>query len=498
MNPKKIIVTSKAALRLKYAGQFPSINAMLKKLKVADKKKKIDTLIVYIDDAASAKAAGIKPVTGVTPNQCKRAIDDLYKKHLPAYIAIVGAQDVIPFQSLVNPASDDGDDFVPSDLPYACDAGYSTSISAFTGPTRVVGRIPDIPESNDAQYLKTLIQNSINSKPQKRVNYENYFAVTASVWTKSTQQSLQSMFGNFSSLKIAPPAGKKYTAAQLKVMTHFYNCHGAHNDINFYGQKGNSYPVAFTSSQASGTITKATVVAAECCYGAELVAASLLPDPTDISIANNYLKNNAIAFLGSSTIAYGPADGQGLADLITQYFIKNVLDGASCGRALLQARQQFLTESGPQLDPYELKTVAQFHLLGDPSVQAVIDDNDTKAITSDTVANRRMKFAQKGADLKKNLATAQKQKTAVKSKHSTQINQLLKQAGISGTDKTAVFNVKAKVTGGTGAGKKLAEQDTKFRTFTKITSAKKFDNVQVLVVKESKEQLLGWKIYVRK
>ena len=497
MNPKKIIVTSKNALKLKYAGQFSAIDKLLKKLKASDKKKKVDTVIVYIDDAASAKAAGIKPVTGVTPSQCKKAIDDLYKKHLPAYIAIIGAQDVIPFQSLVNPASDDGDDLVPSDLPYACDAGYSTSISAFTGPTRVVGRIPDIPESNDAQYLKTLIQNSINSKPQKRVNYEKYFSVTASVWTKSTQQSLQSIFGNSTNLKIAPPAGK-YTAAQLKVMVHFYNCHGAHNDINFYGQKGNSYPVALTSSQASGTITKATVVAAECCYGAELTAASLLPEPTDISIANNYLKNNAIAFLGSSTIAYGPADGQGLADLITQYFIKNVLDGASSGRALLQARQQFLTDSGPHLDPYELKTVAQFHLLGDPSVQAVIDENDNKTITSDTVANRRMKFAQKGADLKKNLATAQKQKSSVPSKNSAQINQLRKQTGISPNDNAAVFNVKAKGGGVAGAGKKLAEQDTKFRTFTKITSAKKFDNIHVLIVKESKEQLLGWKIYVRK
>lgn len=498
MNPKKIIVTSKKALQLKYAGQFSAIDKLLKKLKAADKKKKIDTIIVYIDDAASAAAAGIRVVKSVTARECKRAVDDLYKKHLPAYLAIVGAQDIIPFQPLVNPASEDGDDTVPSDLPYACDAAYSTSINAFTGPTRVVGRIPDIPQSGDVKYLQTLIQNSINSKPQKKNAYEKYFAVTASVWTKSTRLSLQNMFGNFTTLKIAPPAGT-YTTAQLKALAHFFNCHGAHNDINFYGQKGNSFPVALTSSQVSGTISKATVVAAECCYGAELAAPSFLPQPTDLSIANNYLKNNAVAFLGSSTIAYGPSDGQGLADLVTQFFIKNILEGASAGRALLQARQLFLSDSGPQLDPYELKTIAQFHLLGDPSVQPVIDDNDAKAITSDTVANRRMKFAQKGTDLKKNLAPAQKQKAAAPSKHPAQIKQLMKQTGMTeGNTTMAVFTVKAKAPGGIGAAKKLAGQDAKFRTFTKITPGKKFDNVHVLVVKETNEQLLGWKLYARK
>jgi hypothetical protein len=54
------------------------------------------------------------------------------------------------------------------------------------------------------------------------------------------------------------------------------------------------------------------------------------------------LKNKALAFVGSSTIAYGPADGQGLADLITQDFIKGVLNGASTGRAFLEAQQRAL------------------------------------------------------------------------------------------------------------------------------------------------------------
>jgi len=498
MNPKKIIVTGKKALQLKYAGQFSKIDQLLKKLKAADKKKKIDSIIVYIDDAASAKAAGIKAVRSLTARECKKAIDSLYKKHMPAYIAIVGAGDVIPFVELVNPIGDDDDDtHIPSDLPYACEAAYSTNVNNFTGPARVVARIPDIPQASDVRYLTTVIENCIASKPQQRAGYEKYFAVSAAVWKKSTQMSLHNMFTDFAKLKLSPSFTNP-SATHLKAPVHFYNCHGAHNDNNFYGEKGGRFPVAITSSRLNGRISKGCVVAAECCYGAELAAPSMLLAATDTSIANNYLQQNAVAFLGSSTIAYGPANDQGLADLITQYFIINVMNGASTGRALLQARQKFLIESGPQLDPYELKTLAQFLLLGDPAVQPVIDENDTKAIISDTVENRRMKFAQKGADLKKNLAPAQKQQSSTRSKHSTQINQLLKQAGISHNDKTSVYSVKSRPSGASTGAKMLGETDTKFRTFTKMTAEKNFNNFEVLVVKESKEQLLGWKIYVRK
>jgi DNA-binding protein H-NS len=399
---------------------------------------------------------------------------------------------------LVNPIGNDDDDtHIPSDLPYACEAAYSTNVNNFTGPARVVARIPDIPQAGDIKYLTTVIENCITGKPQKRADYEKYFALSAAVWAKSTQMSLHNMFTQFTSLKLSP-AFTNPTATHLKAPVHFYNCHGAHNDSNFYGEKSGKFPVALTSSRLNGRIKKGCVVAAECCYGAELVAPSLLPSPTDTSIANNYLQQNAIAFLGSSTIAYGPSDEQGLADLITQYFIINVLNGASTGRALLQARQKFLTESGPQLDPYELKTLAQFLLLGDPAVQPVIDDHDTRAVTSDTVENRRMKFAQKGADLKKNLAPALKQRSSTKSKHAGQINKLLKQAGITAKDKSSVYSVKSKSAGAATRAKMLGETDTKFRTFTKMTAGKNFNNFEVLVVKESKEQLLGWKIYVRK
>lgn len=501
MYAKKIVVTAKSTLTLKYGTQFSKIKKLLQSLKAADKKRGIATLIVFIDDAASAKQAGIKPVKNVNARECKRVVDDLYKKHIPDYIVLAGSQDIFPFQEISNPADADGDLTVPSDLPYACDAPYSKNVQSFTGPTRVVGRIPDVPGENDIQYFTTVIHNIINAKPRKEELYLQYFGVSAWVWRVSTGLSLQNMVGNHKDLLLSPGSKNKYTAAQFKKLTHFYNCHGAQNDMAFYGQKGSNYPIALSSTQLNGKIKAGTIVAAECCYGAELVNPALLPQPGALSIANNYLKNNAIAFMGSSNIAYGPADSQGLADLITQYFIKNIIGGASTGRALLQARQQFLSESGPHLDPYELKTVAQFHLLGDPSVLAVIDESVKKVVSKNTVQNTRMKLFNKGADLKKSLAPSHKEKSVTPSAHQKDINILLKETGFTAYDKKASYKASIKTGSQSIAEKKLAPRTARFRTFVKEISTPGsvgFRNIKVLVVKESREQLLGWRIYERR
>ncbi len=501
MYAKKIVVTAKSTLTLKYGKKFSSIKKLFEKLKSADKKRGIDTRIVYIDDVISAKQAGIKVVKVVNARACKIAVDDLYKKHIPDYILIAGSQDVFPFQQIINPADEDGDILVPSDLPYACDAPYSKNIQSFTGPTRVVGRIPDVPGKSDVQYFTNAINSAIKAQPRKESSYMNYFAVSAYVWRKSTQLSLQNMVGNYKSLLISPGSKNKYTATQLKKMMHFYNCHGAQNDMAFYGQKANSYPVAIDSTQLKGKISDGTIVAAECCFGGELVNPDLLPQPGALSMANMYLNNNAIAFVGSSTIAYGPADSQGLADLITQYFIKNIIEGASAGRALLQARQQFLSESGPHLDPYELKTVAQFYLLGDPSLLPVIDESVKKIVSQNTVQNTRMKLFKKGSDLKRTLAPSHKQKTVTQSRNQKEINTLLKETGFSSYDKKGLYEANVKASSQSLMEKKLAPRTARFRTFVKDISTPgsvDFDNIKILVIKESGDQLLGWRVYERR
>jgi Peptidase family C25 len=494
MDPLKLIITSKGNLLKKYGKNFSKVVTLLNKLKKADKAKALRTEIAFIDDAASMKKLKVKKAAAsLSQRECKKAVDALYTRWNPAYIVIFGAQDVFPFQDLANPA-DDEDKIVPSDLPYACSASYGTSVNIFTGPSRVVGRIPDVPGNGDMVYVTTLIENIIRHKPLHEVDYTSYFAVSANVWKRSTELSLKSMFGSTADLLISPPASGKYPKTQLRQLTHFYNCHGASEDPNYYGQEGNNYPSALYSKDIVKKISFGTVVAAECCYGAQVY------DPVKtgnkyLSIANQYLLQHAIAFMGSSTIAYGPADSQGLADLITQYFIKHVLKGASSGRAMLEAQQEFLTNSGPDLDPYELKTLAQFYLLGDPSLQPVDSALGKTISANNTMENRRMNLFHKGVGLKKSINPSV-EITRRKHTYSKELSEVVKKVKMDKSARERVYRIPTKTVPATGLSKSFMQQAVEYRAFIKESKSKGTSRFRVLVVKETNDHVLGWRVYV--
>jgi hypothetical protein len=286
-------------------------------------------------------------------------------------VLILGAPDVVAHQNLLNPVyapNDDDDRFAPSDLPYACEEPYSQTIADFRGPTRVVGRLPDLYGYADATYVVRLLRVAARFRERPAADYAAYFGLTAEAWRKSTALSLENTFRDSTALHRAPPEGPNWKRSQLDARTHFINCHGGSADPKFYGQRGESYPVAMQSSRLDGKVRNGTVVAAECCYGAQLYDPSI-PDG-EMGICNRYLGQGAYAFFGSSTTAYGPSEGNGSADLICQFFIQRVLAGASTGRAALEARLKFVLHA-THLDPTDLKTLAQFNLLGDPSIHVV-------------------------------------------------------------------------------------------------------------------------------
>ncbi len=181
------------------------------------------------------------------------------------------------------------------------------------------------------------------------------------------------IFGAGSKPRLSPTEGPVWTKAALGPCWHFINCHGAPKDPQFYGQQGEDYPVSHHSPKLARKIAAGTVVAAECCYGAQIYN----PGTKAGGIGVAYLREGAIGYLGSTNIAYGPEDDNDCADLMCRYFLESARAGASLGRALLEARQQYITGAVP-LDPSALKTAGQFLLLGDPSLHAVAS---TKAKT---------------------------------------------------------------------------------------------------------------------
>ncbi len=370
----KVIVLHRGALRSKYRSEgLARIEAALKQLVTADQRRGLDTQLLAIDMTAPMKAIGLPPVQGPADARAlKKAVDALVQTRAPHYVMLLGGPDVLPMVPLRNPAHGgelgDSDPVVPSDLPYACDAAYSTDPNRFMGPSRVVGRLPDLPGANRPDLLLQLIRAAARHKEQPRENYLESFGLSAEVWQASTRLSLTNTFGHADQLHLSPPEGPRWTKAELAPRMHFINCHGQKDMPEYYGQRGDDYPVSHRSALIRDRITAGTVIAAECCYGAQLFDPALADGQWPIAL--RYLGDGATAFLGSTTIAYGPSEGNGSADLLCQYFLQRVLSGASTGRALLEARQKFAGER-THLDPMDLKTLGQFYLLGDPSLQPV-------------------------------------------------------------------------------------------------------------------------------
>jgi hypothetical protein len=412
----KVLVTNQSVLRAKYgAGGLKLVLAAVNGLVKADKARGISTRLVALDDSAAMKKLKAKPV--LSPSSCsqnKLAVDGVFKALEPDYLLILGAHDVVPHQDLVNPvfvAGDDDDRYAYGDLPYACDVPYSRAIAKFVGPTRVVSRLPDLTGASNPAHLIKLLQIAARAKPRARSEFSAYFALTAEVWSESTELSVSNIVGEGATIRRSPPQGPKFTAAALGARTHFINCHGGPADPQFYGQRGaNQFPVALSSKAIKGTIKEGTIAAVECCYGGELYSQTLA---LDTPICQHYLAQGAHAYLGSTTIAYGPASGNGAADLITQFFLIELLSGASVGLAGLTARQKFVEQTG-QMDAVDLKTLAQFCVYGDASVHPVLKRGAThvpKALGSSSGSRverreRRTKLAQSGEYLRRTKATA--------------------------------------------------------------------------------------------
>ncbi|MCE3252624.1 MAG: hypothetical protein K0Q67_1644 [Cellvibrio sp.] len=504
----KIIVSNRSALVDKYGTKgLAKITRALALLKAADSKRGIKSQVIYLDNKTAMKKVGGVAVFDVgSPKENKTAIDAICKKLRPEYLLILGAADVIPHQDLDNlvfQVGVDDDRFAWSDLPYACNAAYSRDPRRFIGPSRVVGRLPDLAGATEPTYLIDLLTISAAHQSRAPEDYEAYFSLSTLTWKKSTQLSLNNIFGNNSKLRVSPTMGPSHPASRLGTLMHFINCHGGQASPEFQGQKGNAYPIALTTSKIAGKIKEGTVAAVECCYGAELYEALTLG--VDLPICQSYLEQGAYGYLGSTTIAYGPADFNGSADLICQNFLLNVLGGASLGRAVLMARQQYVADVG-QMDPIDLKTLAQFYLLGDPSIHPVLKPGGIvpKGIIAQeseqfSRAERRIKLQATADFLEKTKPTVTKASANTKLSPATKISleKLARLAGLAAKQSFQSFVVKVPAAA-KNQKTKVVGTPTKYHLAMGVPVKQTNNKVNcgvAVVAKESDGRIVGYRIY---
>jgi hypothetical protein len=367
----KFIVTNVTRLKAKYGTKYAKVEKAVEQLIAADAARGITTTVWDVSSTAQMKEAGGKKVTSSKDaRQNKDAVDAIFTHGQPDYLMLLGSIDVIPHQDLKNPMKDE-DDTAWGDLPYACDHRYSRSVRDFIAPTRVVGRVPDITGAKDPKYLVRLLDVAATWVPLAPSHYDACFALSAEIWKKSTRLSVKKVFGSDKDVFVSPQSGPKWPNGELNPLPHFINCHGASGRMSFYGEDANGdQPEAHRTTLVRNNIERGTVAAVECCYGAELYKPDTSTSDKEHGICQEYLHEDAYGFFGSTTIAYGPADTMGQADIICAAFLTHVRAGDSTGLAALKARQDFIKKA-KKFDLDDQKTLAQFNLLGDPSIHPV-------------------------------------------------------------------------------------------------------------------------------
>jgi hypothetical protein len=377
----KYVVTNISALKTKYGAGYAQLDAALKRLIAGDAARKITTTVWDVSDAATMKQVGGRKVSKIgDPKQNKEAIDAIFRRdHPPDYLLLLGSIDVIPHQDLTNPVTPqqdpknpDLDTYAWGDLPYACEGAYSTDIPDFLAPTRVVGRLPDVTGATDPKYLVRLLDNAATWVSLAPSQYDHCFALSAGVFEGSTRSSIKKIFGKGLKMFVSPNDGPQWNKGELRPLMHFINCHGDTGRMSFYGEdpRTRKRPECYKTMFLRKRIRRGTVAAAICCYGAELYEPGTQNTDKERGICQEYLHNAAYGFFGSTTIAYGEFETMANADILCAMFLKHVRNGDSLGLAALKARQDFVKQAD-RFNPLAQKTLAQYNLLGDPSIHPV-------------------------------------------------------------------------------------------------------------------------------
>lgn len=389
----KLSITSQRRLDRKYdAAGRRAIAAALRAWIAADKTRGIRTIHVAIDDAAAMKPFKVAPVRGsLTPNKVKKALDALVARLAPEYVVLFGADDVVPHFRVANPShsATDGDDDteVLTDNPYACSRQFrSGRRSSYLVPDRVVGRIPDLPGSSDAGWITNYLQHAAGWTSRPASVYDADLLLANEAWRKGGEDSVTYLGRRTKQLLLAPPTNPStpQLLARRGALLHMIKCHGGDHDSWFYGDGHGRQPAALKSPMLVGATMPDTVVGAMCCYGGKVFDpnAPVVAHPGEPPIPMVYLRQGAHGYLGSTTIAWVGPSVMMCADWVVTAFLKDVLSGASLGRAALGAKQDFLRwaqQEGQDPDTADEKTLLQFVLLGDPSIHPVASGSSPAA-----------------------------------------------------------------------------------------------------------------------
>ena len=334
-------------------------DAILREIKqlVREKKGKL-----FLLDELKGKFKKFNFYERIVPSRLKTFFDKVDKNFgRKGSFLIIGGHSIVPFYRIKNPAVDD-------DRTILTDAPYASRDSDFLIPQRSFGRIPD---TKNKKFLISLILKTIACHRVKNGTLES-FGYTASIWKEASKTVFRAI-GDVKKIKVTPPLNaKKLKKSFLKKKILYFNLHGSKESPNWYGQRSPEDPASFPMYPVAVTpdnipLLKGSLVYSEACYGGWIFNKS-----EKRSMALKFLNSGAMAFVGSTGIAYGPTHPPSTeADLLGKYFFQYVEKGIPLGDAFRNAKVDFakkMIRTQGFLDDDDKKTLLEFQLYGDPSL----------------------------------------------------------------------------------------------------------------------------------
>jgi Flp pilus assembly protein TadD len=389
--PAYIVVSSKTRL-LQESGEdgFARVDEAIDKLVAAVRKRPgWSAHKIYVDEPGSLKPFGLSPVDPSNAWQVKLRLADLDRsladqEKMIGALLIIGGDSIIPFHKLPNP-TDDEDDEVPSDNPYA------TTDENYFAPEWSVGRLPSDQADLLSKQLRTAAaEHELAAKPAEpmadfrrwlEANFGKFFGIgsnalgyTASVWKRSSIAVFKSI-GEPGSMLASPPVASPRlpTHATKPTTLSYYNLHGLEDAPEWYGQRDpirdrgsdEEFPVALRIDDVVNSGRAPKIVFTEACYGASVIGKS-----PESALALRFLDKGSHAVVGSTKVSYGSVTPPLIAaDLLGLRFYENINSQLPVGEALRRAKLSLASEMHKRqgyLDGEDQKALISFVLYGDP------------------------------------------------------------------------------------------------------------------------------------
>lgn len=348
---------------------------------------------VYVDDPSSLLPFGLAPADPGNAWQVKLRLADLdaalrRKGEMIGSVLIIGGDEIIPFHRLPNPTDDD-DDVVPSDNPYA------TTDENYFAPEWPVGRIPV-----DGDTALLVRQLTLAAEAHRRAmqplrpfaglrawfqsrfgglltGEARAFGYSASIWRRSSLAVYRAI-GEPRSLVTSPPveAGALPAQASRPVRHSYFNLHGLEDAPEWFGQRdplrepdAPEFPVALGLKDVVNGGRAPKVVFTEACYGA-----NTLGKTSETALCLKFLASGSEVIVGSTKVSYGSVTPPLIAaDFLGRSFWDYLMQGLPAGEALRQAKVGLAVEMVKRqgyLDGEDQKTLISFVLYGDPLYMA--------------------------------------------------------------------------------------------------------------------------------